>query len=62
LPDLVWLGEVPYDPVRWERSLQQHRPLALDHPKPWRTLFEAMTQVKTERPGLRWRRPRPPAS
>lgn len=62
LPGPAFLGEVPYDPVRWERSLQQHRPLALDHPKPWRTLFEAITHVKPERTAPRWRRTRPSAS
>lgn len=53
LPGVPLLGEIPYDPARWERSLQQHRPLALDHPKPWRALFHAITQVEPERPARR---------
>ncbi|AUW92610.1 hypothetical protein BXT84_00470 [Sulfobacillus thermotolerans] len=54
LPGIPLLGTIPYDPVRWERSLQQHRPLALDHPKPWHHLFQAITQVTPPRSRRGW--------
>ncbi|WP_053958145.1 AAA family ATPase [Sulfobacillus thermosulfidooxidans] len=49
LPGLPLLGEIPYDPARWERALQNHHPLALDHPKPWQALFTAITHVESPR-------------
>jgi MinD superfamily P-loop ATPase len=54
LPGIPLLGTIPYDPVRWEHALQQHRPLALDHPKPWHHLFQAITHVAPERPRRSW--------
>lgn len=54
LPGLPLLGEIPYDPARWERSLQHHRPLALDHPKPWQTLFHTITHVDLPQPRRSW--------
>lgn len=54
LPGLRFLGDIAYDPVRWERSLQQHRPVALDQPHPWRALFSAITHESWPQTTRRW--------
>jgi len=59
VPGVPLLGEIPYDPARWERALQHHRPLAVDQPKAWRALFTRITHVSPERsrrPFARFRR------
>ncbi len=62
LPGLPLLGTIPYDPVRWERALQQHHPLAFDRPKPWQNLFQAITHVTLQRTQRSWfRRRKEPA-
>jgi MinD-like ATPase involved in chromosome partitioning or flagellar assembly len=57
--DLPIVAQIADQPRVWEQHRQRHRPLALDQPEPWRTLYQHLTGLPAAGPRRRlWGRPR----
>jgi MinD-like ATPase involved in chromosome partitioning or flagellar assembly len=53
-PRLPLWGTIPWDPQTWERSVSQHRPVALARPGPWVHLLFVTTGLKAAARSGRW--------